>query len=71
MHCGDYYEVDYLARYQLQDPSPDENPVLLTIPPPKPDVNRQPWKNLSETNSAVLVPPLEQEKLATALDCLP
>lgn len=71
MHCGDYYEVDYLARYQLQDPSPDESLVLLTLSPPKPDLNRQPWKNLSQTHSIVLVPPLEQEKLATALDCLP
>ena len=71
MRCGNYYEVDYLVRYQLREPSPDENMVVLAIPPPELDLNRIPWKNPMQTHSTVFVPPLEQEKLATALDCLP
>lgn len=71
MGCGNYYEVDYLARYQLQEPSPDADIVLLTIPSPELDLNRKPWKNPIQSHSTVFVPPLEQEKLAEALDCLP
>lgn len=72
MGCGNYYEVDYLARYPLQEPSLDAaDIVVLTLPPPELDLNRKPWKNPIQTHSTVLVPPLEQEKLAAALDCLP
>lgn len=44
---------------------------MLTLPSPKVDLNWIPLKNLTPTNSIVFVPPFEQEKLATALDCLP
>ncbi|MCJ1348047.1 hypothetical protein MMC31_006278 [Peltigera leucophlebia] len=71
MRCGNYYEVDYLVRYQLQEPIPDGEMVVLTIPSPEVDLNRNPWKNPMQTPSTVFVPALEQEKLATALDCLP
>lgn len=72
MGCGNYYEVDYLARYPLQEPSLDAADILvLTLPSPELDLNRKPWKNPIPTYSTVLVPPLEQEKLAAALDCLP
>ena len=71
MRCGNYYEVDYLVRYPLQEPYPDENTIVLTLPALEVDLNRLPLKNPTLTNSTVFVPPLEQEKLATALDCLP
>ena len=71
MRCGNYYEVDYLVRYQLQEPYPDEDTVVLTIPAPEVDLNRIPLKDPTPTYSTVFVPPFEQEKLATALDCLP
>lgn len=71
MRCGSCYEVDYLVRSPLQDPHPDENTVVLTIPSPEVDLNRIPLKDQTPTNSIVFVPPFEQEKLATALDCLP
>ena len=71
MRCGNYYEVDYLVRYRLQEPCQDENIVVLTLPSPELDLNRLPLKNPKQTHSTVFVPPLEQEKLATALDCLP
>ena len=72
MGCGNYYEVNYLARYQLQQKIfPDADTIVLTLPPPELDLNRKPWKNPIQTHSTVFVPPLEQEKLARALDCLP
>lgn len=72
MGCGNYYEVDYLARHPLHEPSPvAADIVVLSLPPPWVDLNRKPWKNPIQTHSKVLVPPLEQEKLAVALDCLP
>lgn len=71
MRCGSYYEVDYLARIPLQEPHSDENTVVLTLTSPEVDLNRLPLKNPTPTNSIVFVPPLEQEKLAMALDCLP
>lgn len=71
MRCGNYYEVDYLVRYQLQEPYTQEDTIVLTLPSPEVDLNRLPWKNPKPTNSTVFVPPFEQEKLATALDCLP
>ena len=71
MRCGNYYKVDYLVRYKLQEPYPDENVVVLTIPSPEVDLNQIPLKTPLETQSTVFVPPFEQEKLATALDCLP
>lgn len=72
MGCGNYYEVDYLARYPVEEPSLDAaDIVVLTLPPPELDLNRKPWTNPIRTHSTVLVPPLEQEKLAAALDCLP
>ncbi|MCJ1344032.1 hypothetical protein MMC31_002232 [Peltigera leucophlebia] len=71
MRCGNYYEVDYLVRYELQEPYPDKNVVVLTLPSPEVDLNRIPLKDPKHTHSTVFVPPYEQEKLATALDCLP
>lgn len=71
MSCGNYYEVDYLVRYQLQEPCPDEDVVVLTLPSPEEDLNRVSLKNPTLTNSTVFVPPAEQKILATALDCLP
>lgn len=71
MRCGNYYEVDYLVRSQVQEPYPDENIVVLSIPSPEVDLNRIPLKNPTPTNSIVFVRPFEQEKLATVLDCLP
>lgn len=73
MRCGNYYEVDYLVRSQVQEPypDPDQDTVVLTLPSLEVDLNRLPWKNPMLKNSTVFVPPFEQEKLATALDCLP
>lgn len=50
MHCGSCYEVDYLARISLQEPHPDENTVVLTLPSPEVDLNRIPLKNPTPTN---------------------
>lgn len=72
MGCGNYYEVDYLARSQLQEPPLGAaDMVVLTLLPPELDLNRKPWKNPIQIHSTVFVPQLEQEILATALDCLP
>ena len=59
MRYGNYYEVDHLVRYQLQEPSTDEDIVVLTLPLPELDLNRKAWKCLMQTGSTVFVPPLE------------
>lgn len=70
MHCSDYYKVNYLVRYQLQEPYTQEDKIVTTFLSSKVDLNRLSWKNLKPTNSTVFVPPCEQEILAMALDCL-
>ena len=44
---------------------------VLEFPSPEVDLNRLPWKNPMPTDSTIFVPQVEQEKLATALECLP